>query len=489
MTSRTTGRIRLACVLLCTALCVGGFAGCGGGGGETSSGKATTTGQAAVGTAPVVTEVALSGTQESGDVTGTQKNTPATTKKGGTPTKSNKTTSKGQTPTTTGKKDDHPFGTRKIGKKDITVFLGNAPTDELKAAAQWYTQTYGGKVNFYSAPWDSRIDKLANLVHSDDAPDVAVTYFYDAITLLCNSIVQSIDKYVDLKNPHFDLDIIKYAYTFKGQTYGIVSKLIDPTAVYLRYNKTMFVKNGLETPIELYDSGKWDWEHFREAAVALTQDTNGDGKIEQYGFATWQPEIFILANGTNGVLNKGDSLQLNLDDAKSMAALQFYHQLVNKDGVVHPNTYGSIPNSEVAMTLTNLKSYKKMLETDSPYEFGFVPFPKGPSASGYVSYAYPFGFCIPTGAPSIEAGLAFAEGMLAGYPKDQKSTSYKPTAKEQKMIDQTKNMVTLLTIDGPISGQWASIVADINANVSLSTTIEKNKPKMQKWLKDMSESQ
>jgi len=54
--------------------------------------------------------------------------------------------------------------------------------------------------------------------------------------------------------------------------------MTDISLIY--YNKDMFRAEGLS-----YPSPDWTWDDFLEAAIRLTKDTTGDGKIDQWG--TW----------------------------------------------------------------------------------------------------------------------------------------------------------------------------------------------------------
>ena len=51
------------------------------------------------------------------------------------------------------------------------------------------------------------------------------------------------------------------------------------TPMVIAYNKDLFDRAHLPYPRE-----DWTWEEFRAAAKALTRDTDGDGRIDQYGF-------------------------------------------------------------------------------------------------------------------------------------------------------------------------------------------------------------
>jgi len=100
----------------------------------------------------------------------------------------------------------------------------------------------------------------------------------------------------------------------------------------LGFNKQLLEANGLEDPRDLWDKGEWTWEKFREYCKILTQDTDGDGEIDQYGFIAWdsdQIEEFMLSNGANIAATPTQALT----SQKMTEVLQFIYDLHNVDKV------------------------------------------------------------------------------------------------------------------------------------------------------------
>jgi len=84
----------------------------------------------------------------------------------------------------------------------------------------------------------------------------------------------------DTNLPPFNIDdyfpeVVK-PFIYKGRYYGIPK---DFTTLALYYNKDIFDKMGIKYPKE-----GWTWKDFKETAIKLTQDFNGDGLIDQFGF-------------------------------------------------------------------------------------------------------------------------------------------------------------------------------------------------------------
>lgn len=68
----------------------------------------------------------------------------------------------------------------------------------------------------------------------------------------------------------------------------------------LGYNKQMIEAAGLEDPVALYEKGEWTWDKFLEYCQILTQDTDGDGQIDQYGYCGFANDTLnelLMSNG------------------------------------------------------------------------------------------------------------------------------------------------------------------------------------------------
>lgn len=106
----------------------------------------------------------------------------------------------------------------------------------------------------------------------------------------------------------------------------------------LAFNKQMLEDAGLEDPRELYARGEWTWDKFVEYCQTLTQDTDGDGVTDQYGFTGFKEDVvrqLMLSNGAS--IASGDTQ--TLDSNAVTEALQFYSDLYNVYNVCEPYTW------------------------------------------------------------------------------------------------------------------------------------------------------
>jgi multiple sugar transport system substrate-binding protein len=119
--------------------------------------------------------------------------------------------------------------------------------------------------------------------------------------------------------------------------------------LYMYYRPSLFKKAGVEIPKT--------WDQFLEVAKKLTVDTNGDGKIDQYGYGMrgaryghepWGSFVFANVKG-NKIMNKGKAA-FNTPDA--LEANQFFIDLFRKYKVVPPTA----PRDGFAEIIANFKS-------------------------------------------------------------------------------------------------------------------------------------
>ena len=97
--------------------------------------------------------------------------------------------------------------------------------------------------------------------------------------------------------------------------------IAQPVVTY--YNRDLFDAAGVEYPQE-----GWTWDDFMEKARALTQDTNGDGEVDQWGFIAngWPPpHIFIWQAG--GEVISEDMTASPIDSPEALEGVNFYLDL------------------------------------------------------------------------------------------------------------------------------------------------------------------
>lgn len=179
------------------------------------------------------------------------------------------------------------------------------------------------------------MDKILLMLASQTAPDVFYLDGFYAPAMVAYDVLQPLDEYIKKDNvdiADFEPALLK-AFQFDGKTYGLIK---DYTSVGLFYSTEMFAKQGIQGPPK-------NWEEFYAICRKLTKDTNGDGKIDQWGFCI-NPSLeyllpFVYQNGGSFFSDDGSTLKI-LDPA-FIEALKFFVKLYKEGYAVQPSDVGS----------------------------------------------------------------------------------------------------------------------------------------------------
>jgi hypothetical protein len=138
-------------------------------------------------------------------------------------------------------------------------------------------------------------------------------------------------------------------FKWKGKVYA---PAVWGSAVFAWFyvNNRLFEANGLDTPRQYMERGEWDWDTVKELAIALTQDTDNDGEIDQWGVRTQGPD-FVFATGFPVVEATPDgSFKNNLRDPMVAKAMNFYYELGAGGLNVFGGDIADFRDGRVAMT-------------------------------------------------------------------------------------------------------------------------------------------
>ncbi|MBN1966535.1 MAG: extracellular solute-binding protein, partial [Anaerolineae bacterium] len=107
---------------------------------------------------------------------------------------------------------------------------------------------------------------------------------------------------------------------FDGEVYGL-PWIAQPVVVY--YNRALFDAAMLD-----YPDPDWTWDDFVATATALTQDTDGDGELDQWGFTanSWPP-AYIWIWQAGGELINADFTEAPIDSPEFLEGFQFHLDL------------------------------------------------------------------------------------------------------------------------------------------------------------------
>ncbi|GAA4677356.1 sugar ABC transporter substrate-binding protein [Frondihabitans cladoniiphilus] len=245
--------------------------------------------------------------------------------------------------------------------KTITYWASNqAPTIQgdqtiLKAELAKFTAQTGVKVNIEVIPWTNLYNRILTAVSSGEGPDVL------SIGNTWATSLQSSGAFVPFEGDA--LKAIGGKDKFVASSYatgGAVGKAPTSVPLYglaysMYYNTKMFAAAGIATP-------PTTWDEFVADAKKLTIDTNGDGKIDQYGVTMAGSSVSNNAHQAfvRGLQNGGalydKSGKPTFASAGEVKGIKEWVDLMGVDKVVNPSDAESVNGSDMAATFAEGKA-------------------------------------------------------------------------------------------------------------------------------------
>lgn len=220
---------------------------------------------------------------------------------------------------------------------------------------EFEAQNPGIRIEAQNVPWNSYYDNLYTAIVGGNAPDAAMLKMFALPRLLEMEALEPIDEQLaawpgkaDILDNLFDLTRAE-----DGQHYYLPVQYV---ALYLYYRTDMFAELGLNPPTTC--------EELRDAAIKLTRDTDGDGKIDTYGFGFRGAKAGHEHWGAMTLGRQGVALDDSLNSEAGVAGTQFVVDLFRKDKVFPPSApndgfqeiIGAFKTGVTAMTIHHVGS-------------------------------------------------------------------------------------------------------------------------------------
>ncbi|HHX61312.1 MAG TPA: extracellular solute-binding protein [Epulopiscium sp.] len=291
--------------------------------------------------------------------------------------------------------------------------------DAVWSVKDEFEKKYGGKVNVIDVGWGDQKDTLIKQVNAGEVVDLVQAHDQNFPIYPAKNLVQDISKFVDLDNEFWNQGVTD-AFKFGGNAYAAG---IDATPVVIYYNKILFETYGQKTPMELFEEGNWTWETFRDTAIAMTGDTDGDSEVDAYGFGWWDTAYvqFLATNGVRSIAyNEDGTIGSNYLDASAIETMTFIQDAFLKDKFIDASQTGDyfidlFKSGKLAMTCEY--GFNGFDALSAGYEIGWAPLPKGPSGEELQGGGGLSGWSIPVTATNGEGAAAFM-GMSASMQKE-----------------------------------------------------------------------
>ncbi|MEM8906465.1 MAG: ABC transporter substrate-binding protein [Bacteroidota bacterium] len=220
-------------------------------------------------------------------------------------------------------------------------------------------------------------EKLQLMLGTNTAPDLFFLKGMTAPSYMSFGILNPLDELM-ANTPDFDPDdfypFALNAFQYEGVQYGL-PKDFNPYVLF--YNKALFRAAGI-------DSMPQNWQELEQTARLLTQDKDGDGKTDQFGFIV-EPSVemvmpFVYQNG--GYFQNPDGT-LGITDEPFIEALEFYYGLYQQGIATMAQDEGVAWNGDAfgrqicAMAISGGWLMPFMQENYPEVEYGIIPLPAG----------------------------------------------------------------------------------------------------------------
>jgi len=253
--------------------------------------------------------------------------------------------------------------------------------------------------------------KLAADFSAGAPPDVMLLNYRRFARYASAGALEPLNSYLGQSNLIAESDFFTptiESFTLDAQLWCIPQN-VSSLVVY--YNRDLFDAAGLP-----YPSDSWTRDDFLSMARALTQDLDGDSKIDQYGMGL-APNLFRLApliwqNGGELVDDPQNPSRLALDSRAALAAFQWLVDLQVKERVAPDAVAETSESSESRFLNGRLAMYFNSrrgvptYRTITTFEWDVAPLPAGDHPAGIL---HSDGYCMAANTQDKQAAWTFIE--------------------------------------------------------------------------------
>lgn len=255
-------------------------------------------------------------------------------------------------------------------------------------AAKEYEKKYNAKINFKLYNNEIFQNKLIQMIGSNNSPDLIYCGSLHMPRFAAMEILQPIDDYIDVATIPFRETA--ESLSWGGKHYALRVEQVQPYVIW--YNKNIFRKNGITEPYALWREGKWNWDKFREVAMALTQDTTNSGQTTLWGFGTSGIYTPMWANsGKWFTVDENKKVTISWKEEPFYNGLKFMQDAVQTDKWWCPDPvlgYSQFPAGNFAMIGEPFNFTRQYASTMDTSIIGCAPWPEGPNFKENGGYYY-----------------------------------------------------------------------------------------------------
>lgn len=258
-------------------------------------------------------------------------------------------------------------------------------------------EKYNIELHIKNLTWDGTIQSINTsiLAGTPDA-DVYQADLQFGVPAVLKGYAQAIQDYAPADSDIFtDQTVMTYLHIEGTDEDYLFQPVSNSTDSYcLAFNMDMIKAHNLDNPQDLYDKGEWTWDKWMEYMKILTEDTDGDGAIDVWGYGGYWTNLLsylLMSNNTDIAATS----EQHLDSPATLEVIQFIDDMYNKEGVAKPwsdtweDNEKCYTTQQVAFWTSAcwiMQSYGDPDPDKISFEVGVVPWPRGYSVEKGEEY-------------------------------------------------------------------------------------------------------
>jgi multiple sugar transport system substrate-binding protein len=241
---------------------------------------------------------------------------------------------------------------------------------------------------------NSSSEKLKVLIAAGTPPDIAVVPQAD-FGIMARGLYVEMAPYIEKYN--FNMKVIPTEaikqFTLNGVLYALPFDGLGINVDSLYVNLDLFRAAGLSVPPVNYDDpySGWTYDQFRQIAKRLTKDRNGDGTIDQWGYAPSQGNgnwFRLIWSFGGDVVTETPTLQSVVNSAEVIEAFQWMRDMKFTDQVI--GVAGQFPQGNVGV-LEQPLAYSSSQMLSATFDWTVAASPSGKGGRWGIALNNPMG--------------------------------------------------------------------------------------------------
>ena len=230
---------------------------------------------------------------------------------------------------------------------------------------------------------DDYSEYISQKALNGELPDVFMVLPEDFNTFSSVGLLKDLDFLMD-GDTGFDVkDFYEGSYDageFNGSQYALPYESV-PTLMFV--NKTLLEREGIQIP-----ENQWTWEDFYDICQKVTKDTDGDGRIDQFGVYDYDWKDAVYSNGGRIFDQSGTECNITAEAVEN--AVLFTRRVRELSGYQNP-TSNDFDTGKIAfrpMKFSEFRTYKPYpwkINKYFDFQWDCIRLPQGPDGKNETS--------------------------------------------------------------------------------------------------------